>query len=46
MTGELLNALDQICEEKGIEKAVLLEAIEVALVSAYKGILGLRPTQK
>ncbi|MFA6696869.1 MAG: transcription termination factor NusA [Eubacteriales bacterium] len=43
MTGELLNALDQICEEKGIEKAVLLEAIEVALVSAYKRNFGAAP---
>ncbi|HZK33808.1 MAG TPA: transcription termination factor NusA [Bacillota bacterium] len=43
MTGELLNALDQICDEKGIEKSVLIEAIEAALVSAYKKNFGAAP---
>jgi len=33
---ELLNALDDIVKEKGISKEILLEAIESALLSAYK----------
>jgi N utilization substance protein A len=33
---ELLNALDDIVKEKGISKEVLLDAIESALISAYK----------
>src|SRR5690606_7802108 len=33
---ELLNALDEIVKEKGISKEILLEAIESALLSAYK----------
>ncbi|MGI6113957.1 MAG: transcription termination factor NusA [Mahellales bacterium] len=36
MNGEFIDALDQIEKEKGIEKDVLLEAIEAALISAYK----------
>lgn len=36
MNGEFMEALDQIEKEKGIEKDVLLEAIEAALISAYK----------
>jgi len=40
MTGEFLNAIEQICQEKGIDKEILLEAIEAALVSAYKKNFG------
>ena len=40
MNGEFLGAVDQIANEKGIEKEVLLEAIEDALVSAYKKNFG------
>jgi N utilization substance protein A len=37
---ELLRALDQIEEEKGIGKEVIIEAIEAALLSAYKKNFG------
>ncbi|MFU0801433.1 MAG: transcription termination factor NusA [Xylanivirga thermophila] len=40
MNGEFLQAIEQICKEKGIEKETLLEAIEAALVSAYKKNFG------
>lgn len=36
MSKELLNALDALEVEKGIKKDVVLEALEAALVSAYK----------
>lgn len=36
MSEDLLTALDAIEKERGIEKEVLFEAIEVALMSAYK----------
>ncbi|MDA8066436.1 MAG: transcription termination factor NusA [Thermaerobacter sp.] len=36
MNGELLNALDQLERERGISKDVLIEAIEAALISAYR----------
>ncbi len=36
MNKELLKALTEICEEKGIEKDVILDALEAALVAAYK----------
>ncbi|ADL07996.1 transcription termination factor NusA [Thermosediminibacter oceani] len=36
MNIEFIEALDQIEKEKGISKEILLEAIEAALVSAYK----------
>ena len=36
MNSEFLGALEQIAEEKGIEKEVLLETIEAALISAYR----------
>ena len=37
---DFMDALDQIEKEKGIEKDVLLEAIEAALISAYKKNFG------
>ncbi len=40
MNLELLRALDQIEEEKGIGKDVIIDAIEAALLSAYKKNLG------
>ena len=40
MNGDFLGAIDQISKEKDIEKEVLLEAIEAALVSAYKKNFG------
>ncbi len=40
MNGELIRALEQLEEERGISKAVVLEAVESALVSAYKKNFG------
>ena len=36
MNAEFMNALEELESERGIQKAVLLEAIELALISAYK----------
>ncbi len=36
MNGESLMAIEQIAKEKGIKKDVLIEAIDAALVTAYK----------
>lgn len=36
MSKELLNALDDLETEKGISKELVMEALEIALVSAYK----------
>ena len=36
MSSEILNAIARLEEEKGISREVLIEAIEAALVSAYK----------
>lgn len=36
MSSELLDALDRLEKEKGISRDILVEAIEAALVSAYK----------
>lgn len=40
MSAELIHALDQLEKEKGINKEVLIEAIEAALISAYKRNFG------
>ncbi len=40
MSAELIQALDQLEKEKGIDKNVLIEAIEAALISAYKRNFG------
>jgi N utilization substance protein A len=40
MNGEFLQALDQIAKEKGISKELLIDAIDVALVSAFKKNFG------
>ncbi len=40
MKNDLLQALEQICEERGLSKEVVIEAIEAALVSAYKRDFG------
>lgn len=40
MNGEFLEALEQISKEKGISKDLLFEAIDLALVSAYKKNFG------
>ena len=36
MSRELVEALDTLEKEKGIKKSVILDALEAALVSAYK----------
>jgi N utilization substance protein A len=40
MNGEFIDAIAQIAKEKGIQEEVLLEALESALVSAYKKNFG------
>ncbi|MDF2840215.1 MAG: nusA [Clostridia bacterium] len=40
MNGEFLEAIEQIAKEKGISKELLFEAIDLALVSAYKKNFG------
>lgn len=40
MSAEFIQALEQLENEKGIEKDVLIEAIEAALISAYKRNFG------
>ncbi|HHW48602.1 MAG TPA: transcription termination/antitermination protein NusA [Clostridiaceae bacterium] len=40
MSVELIHALDQLEKEKGINKEVLIEAIEAALISAYRKNFG------
>lgn len=40
MSAELIHALDQLEREKGIDKEILIEAIEAALISAYKRNFG------
>jgi N utilization substance protein A len=40
MSAELIHALDQLEKEKGIEKEILIEAIEAALISAFKRNFG------
>ena len=33
---ELIKAMDELEKERGIEKAYLIESLEIALVTAYK----------
>lgn len=40
MNGEFLQALDEIAKEKGVSKDLLIDAIDVALVSAFKKNFG------
>lgn len=40
MSAELMHALNQLEKERGINKEVLIEAIEAALISAYKRNFG------
>lgn len=40
MSSELMLAIEQLEKEKGISKDILLEAIESALISAYKKNFG------
>lgn len=36
MSKEMLNALDTLEAEKGVSKEIVIEALEAALISAYK----------
>ena len=36
MQNQFLSAIEQICEEKGISKDMVLGAIEAAIIAAYK----------
>lgn len=36
MSNQLFEAIDYLAEEKGIDKDILMEALEAALISAYK----------
>jgi N utilization substance protein A len=40
MSAELILALEQLEKEKGIKKEIIIEAIEAALISAYKKNFG------
>ncbi len=40
MSTELLQALNDLCREKGIEPEIILDAVEAALISAYKKNFG------
>lgn len=40
MSGDLIKALDDLEREKGIDKEVLIQAIEAALISAYRKNFG------
>ena len=40
MSTELLQALHDLGKEKGIEPEIILEAVEAALISAYKKNFG------
>jgi len=40
MSSDLIHALEQLEKEKGIDKEVIIEAIEAALISAYKRNFG------
>jgi N utilization substance protein A len=36
MNSQFISAIEQICDEKGLTKEIVLEAIEAALAAAYK----------
>jgi N utilization substance protein A len=40
MQNQFISAIEQICEEKGISKDMVLEAIEAAIIAAYKKDFG------
>jgi len=46
MGQELLAIIEQIEREKGIKKAVLIEAVEAALLSATKKVVDLKPDEE
>ena len=40
MNSDLIFALEQLEKERGIKKEIIIDAIEVALISAYKKNFG------
>ena len=46
MSADLIHALEQLEKDKGIDKDVIIEAIEAALISAYKRSFGLSQNVK
>ncbi|HEX9061973.1 MAG TPA: transcription termination factor NusA [Clostridia bacterium] len=46
MSADLLHALEQLEKEKGVNKEILIEAIEAALISAYKRNFGVSQNVK
>ena len=40
MQNQFLSAIEQICEEKGISRDMVLDAIEAAIIAAYKKDFG------
>jgi len=40
MNNQFIAAIEQICEEKGISKDIVMETIEMALIAAYKKDFG------
>jgi N utilization substance protein A len=46
MNGELLAILDQIEREKGIDKEVLIQAVEAALLSAARKVIDVKPNEE
>ncbi len=45
MNGELLTVLDHIEREKGIQREILIEAVESALLSAARKVIGRNPEE-
>ena len=46
MKSEFVLAFNQICSDRGLPREVVREALETALVSAYRRSLGIHPTQE
>mgnify|MGYP005856349903 CR=1 FL=1 len=46
MKSDFITAINQLCSEKGVSKDVVLQAVEAALISAYKRNFGGPGTQK
>ncbi|MFH1858223.1 MAG: transcription termination factor NusA [Candidatus Omnitrophota bacterium] len=45
MNGELLSVLDHLEREKGIRREILIQAVESALVSAARKVIGRKPEE-
>ncbi len=45
MKSEFLLAFNQVCSDRGLPREVVLEALQSALVSAYRHNVGISPTQ-